>query len=116
MSSLKISFLKVNNAGVYIQINPLRPPVCEISSFKCISAINLTSYLESQGHILFPMVLLKSTSYDQQTRYHDFSAFANNVSLAFGLEALDAIFFPVVDCIGVHVNINRLKPIVCKIS
>ena len=56
MSSLKISFLKVNNAGVYVQINSLRPPVCEILSFKCISAINLTSDLESQGHILFPMV------------------------------------------------------------
>ena len=53
---IKISFLKVNNAGVYVQINSLRPPVCEISSFKCISAINLTSDLESQGHILFPMV------------------------------------------------------------
>ena len=53
--------------------------------------------------------MLKSTSYDQQTRYHDFSAFANIVSLAFGLEALDAIFFPKVDYIGVHVNVNRLK-------
>ena len=46
--------------------------------------------------------MLKSTSYDQQTRYHDFSAFANIVYLAFGLEPKDAIFFSMVDCIGVQ--------------
>ena len=53
---IKDFYLKVNNAGVYVQINSLRPPVCEILSFKCISAINLTYDLESQGHILFPLV------------------------------------------------------------
>ena len=86
MSSLKISFLKVNNAGAYVQINSLRPPVCEISSFKSISAINLTSDLESQGHILFPMV---------ESQGH----------ILFPMVEIQGhILFPMVDFVDLHIN------------
>ena len=64
-------FHKADYVGVHVKITSLQQKVCKISSFKFISAMNLTFDLESQGHILFPMVKfadmhIKINSIDQQ--------------------------------------------------
>ena len=82
-SDLERNDVMVHYVSVHIKIISPQPIVCDKSYLKCICIVTLTTDLEGQNHILFPMidyvgvhVKINSLIGLPIAKYHYLSAFA----------------------------------------